>query len=98
VRLPGGPSVFPMVIGELFHLGAVGAHDEDFAVGLRRACVERFVLKSHPGACKREPLPIRRPSQMSFVAGSISQLAHVFAERPNEKNVDQMQAVPTIAG
>jgi hypothetical protein len=37
VRLPGGSALLPLVIGKLLHLGAVIAHDEDLAVGLRRA-------------------------------------------------------------
>ena len=32
--LPGGAAFLPLVIGELFELGAVEAHDEDLAVGL----------------------------------------------------------------
>src|SRR6202521_815418 len=85
-RLPGGSAIFPLVIGELFDLCAVIAHEEDFAVGLRRAGVERFVFESHPRAGESKSLPIRRPGQMRFVAGSIGQLAQIFAVRANTKN------------
>src|SRR5207253_5303692 len=32
--LPGGAAVFPLVVGQLFDVGAVGVHDKYLAVGL----------------------------------------------------------------
>jgi len=48
MRLPRRSAVFPLVIGELLDLGTVILHHEDLTVGLRRACLEGFVLEPHP--------------------------------------------------
>lgn len=44
VRLPGDCALFPLVVRELLDLGAITLHDEDLTVGLRRPCVEGFVV------------------------------------------------------
>jgi|ERR1700677_2959873 hypothetical protein len=53
-RLPRGSAFFPLVIGELFDLSAVVAHDEDFAVRLRRSDQHNFVFETHAAAAKQE--------------------------------------------
>jgi hypothetical protein len=50
VRLPRRTAVFPLVIGELFDLGAIVLHDEDLTVGLRGVAIECFVFEI-PSGC-----------------------------------------------
>ena len=47
-RLPGRRAIFPLVVGELLHVGAVVAHHEQLAVRLRRVRVDHLVLEAHP--------------------------------------------------
>ena len=47
MRLPGGTAFFPLVIGELLHMGAVTVRHEYLAVRLRAASVKGLVLESH---------------------------------------------------
>ena len=47
VRLPGGTAFFPLVIGELLHMGAVTVHHKYLAIRLRAAGVKGLVLESH---------------------------------------------------
>ena len=47
MRLPGGTAFFPLVVGELFHMGAVIGHHKYLAIRLRAAGVKGLVLESH---------------------------------------------------
>jgi hypothetical protein len=73
-RLPRGAAIFPLVIGELLYVGTVVAHDEDLAVGLRRAGVDRFVLKAHARAAEEQLLSVGGPSEMRLVTTRMSEL------------------------
>ena len=77
--LPGGAAFFPLIVGDLFEVGAVVAHDEDFAVRLGGHGVERFVFESHAGAGEEEAFAVGGPGEVGFVAGGVGELLEVFA-------------------
>src|SRR5271165_6818307 len=66
-RLPGGSALFPLVVGELLHTGAVVAHHENLAIGLRRIGVGNFILEAHPRTGKHDVLAVRRPRHVRIV-------------------------------
>ena len=80
-RLPRGAAIFPLVIGELLYVGTVVAHDEDLAVGLRRAGIDRFVLKAHARAAEEQLLSVGGPSEMRLVTTRMSELCQTGAVR-----------------
>src|ERR1035437_10084054 len=65
--LPGGSALFPLVVGELLNAGAVVAHHENLAIGLRRIGVGNFILEAHPRTCKHDVLAVRRPRHVRIV-------------------------------
>jgi hypothetical protein len=87
VRLPGGAAFFPLVIGKLFDLSAVIAHDEDFAVRLRCANQHDFVFETHAAAAKQETLSIGRPSQVSVDSVHVGELLQARAVWVDDKDV-----------
>lgn len=48
VRLSGGCALFPLVVGELLHIGAVIAHYKNLPIRLLIVGIESFVFESHP--------------------------------------------------
>ena len=76
---PGWATFLPLIVGELFELGAVEAHDEDLAVGLRIVGVEGFVFESHAFAGEGESFAVARPGGVGFVAGRVGELLEVLA-------------------
>src|SRR5712692_4787078 len=58
-RLPGGSPVLPLVVRDLFDMGSVVPHHEQFAVGLRRIRVNPFILETHSGTGECDRLSIR---------------------------------------
>ena len=69
----------PLVVGELFELGAVEAYDEDLAVGLGGAGVEGLVFEAHAGAGEGEAFAVGGPGEVGFVAGGVGELLEVLA-------------------
>src|SRR5215469_6489856 len=67
-RPPRGSPLFPLVVRDLFDMGSVASHYEQFAVGLRRIRVDPFLLETHSGTGECDLLSIRCPSHVSFVA------------------------------
>src|SRR4030095_10454044 len=53
-RLKRRRAVLPLIVGELLHVRAVIAHDEQLAVRLRRVGVGRLVLEAEPRCDERD--------------------------------------------
>src|SRR6516165_6688045 len=87
VRAPRGASIFPLVVGQLFDLRPIVAHDKDLAIRLR-ACVgiECLIFESHPAAREHNPFAVGRPTQVGVVALGVSQLGHMLTVRTNREN------------
>src|SRR5581483_12019645 len=69
-RLPGGGSVFPLVIGELFDASAIVPHDKQFSIRLRGVGVNDFIFEAHSGTGERDELSVRRPCHVRVIAVS----------------------------
>src|ERR1700722_20833693 len=76
VGLPRRTPLFPLVVGQLFDLGTVVAHDKNFSVRLRRTYQKSLIFESHARTCEQQALPVRRPSQMRLVAFGMRQLGY----------------------
>lgn len=59
MRLPRRSTVFPLVVGELFDLGAIVLHDENFAIGLRCAPPKQYRYRTGL-ACRLKDVLHRR--------------------------------------
>src|SRR5215831_7078781 len=66
-RLPARSAFFPLIVGELFDVGAVETHHEDLAVGLRRIRISHLVLEAHPGTREGDRLAVERPRHMGVI-------------------------------
>jgi len=85
---PGGASVFPLVVGELLYMGAVGIHHKDFSVRLGVAGQRCFVFKAHAAAGEEDAAAVGRPSKMSVVAAGVRDLLQAGAVGLDGKDVE----------
>src|SRR5579884_540276 len=68
--LPGGGTVLPLVIGELFDTSAIIPHDKQFSIRLRGVGVNDFIFEAHSGTGERDELSVRRPCHVRVIAVS----------------------------
>ena len=88
VRLPCRTALFPLVVGELFDLGTVLAHDKNFAIRLRRAYQKSLIFESHARTCEQQAFSIRRLGQMRLVAFGMRQLGHACSVRMDSEYLE----------
>jgi hypothetical protein len=88
-RCPADHALLPLIVGQLPHVRAVGAHHENLAVCLSPAPgKQRLVLPSHPGTVKRDPLAVGRPDRVGVVPAGARELAELGTIRANGVDIE----------
>src|ERR1700722_19260091 len=88
VGLPRRTTLFPLVVGQLFDLSTVVAHDKNFTVRLRRAYQKSLIFESHARTCEQQAFSVRRPGQMRLVALGMRQLGRACPVRMDSEYLE----------